>query len=134
MSERYGGLPPFERSSPTSREAALSVVVLAVQVRQRVYDYVCLQGAYGATSDEVEAALGIVHQSASARIRELVLDGALVENGERRRTRSRRFARVVVHPDDATQLPPPEPEPVATNGRTPVVQNGLFEDDDGNPF
>jgi len=42
-----------------------------------VLGYIKSLGAYGATCDEVEQALGIPHQSASARIRELFLKGQI---------------------------------------------------------
>lgn len=47
-----------------------------------------------ATSDEVEAYLGMTHQTAAARMAELKHDGELVPTGERRKTRSGRFAKV----------------------------------------
>jgi len=96
VNELYGGLPPYERTSGTSREAAISMLPYAGHQRERVYRYVCSQGDTGATSDECEIALDLPHQSASARVRELVLEGLVVESGEKRRTRTLRRARVVV--------------------------------------
>lgn len=65
------------------------------KVRQQaaVLNYVRARG--GATSDEVELALGLPHQSASARLTELRAKGLTREDG-RRRTRSGRWARVQV--------------------------------------
>lgn len=51
-----------------------------------------LQG--GATCDEVENITGTNHQSCSARITELVIEGKIRDTGERRKTRSGRTARV----------------------------------------
>ena len=89
---------PYVPDSDTSREAAESVRSVVSSVRVRVYEYVRERGREGATSDEVEAALGLRHQTASARIRELVKKGVLTNSGARRRTRSGRTARVVTVP------------------------------------
>jgi len=48
----------------------------------------------GATCDEVEAALSLSHQTASARIRELFQDGSIRDSGLRRNTRTGRKATV----------------------------------------
>jgi hypothetical protein len=61
-------------------------------VRERVYAFVKAQGACGATCDEVEAALGLSHQSASARLRELALKDRVVDSCGRRLTRLGRKA------------------------------------------
>lgn len=53
-------------------------------------------GTTGRTCDEVEVLLDLRHQTASARIRELVMLGFLKDSGERRATRSGRQARVYV--------------------------------------
>lgn len=87
----YNGLPPHVRWSDTSAAAALSMVGETSRIRRRVLWYVagCTQGA---TCDEVEVALDLRHQTASARIRELVLLGCLEDTHQRRRTRSGRTA------------------------------------------
>lgn len=82
----------------TSVAAAASLAPSAGQLRSRVLVEVRERG--GATCDEVEQALRMQHQTASARIRELVLDGRLVDSGERRLTKSNRRAAVwVVAPE-----------------------------------
>ena len=48
----------------------------------------------GATCDEVEAALSLSHQTASARIRGLFQDGSIQDSGLRRNTRTGRKATV----------------------------------------
>lgn len=53
-------------------------------------------GSEGLTSEEVEQALGLRHQTASARIRELVQAGRVRDSGRRRQVRSGRWARVWV--------------------------------------
>lgn len=53
----------------------------------------------GATDDECEQALGMLHQNASARRRGLVLKGLVVDSGRTRKTRSGRSATVwIVRP------------------------------------
>lgn len=49
----------------------------------------------GSTCDEIEAFTGLKHQTASARVNDLVKAGLLVDSGERRPTRSNRPARVL---------------------------------------
>lgn len=88
---RYPESPGFEHVD-TSIEAADSVEPTAESMRLRVLHYVRQVGT--ATSDEVEVALNMIHQTASARIRELVLMERLYATGEKRKTRQGRNARV----------------------------------------
>jgi hypothetical protein len=50
----------------------------------------------GCTCDEVEVVTGMSHQSTSARITELVIEGKIRDTGVRRKTRTGRTARVYV--------------------------------------
>jgi hypothetical protein len=61
-----------------------------------VFDHVVKQGAAGATCWEVEQALGLSHQSASARLSELKARGRLRPNGKKRKTASGSSAAVLV--------------------------------------
>jgi hypothetical protein len=82
------------RGSSTSRAAAESLGDSALtHLRLLVYGFV-RDRAQGATCDEAEAALGLRHQTASARLRELFLAGWVFTTGETRLTRARRQARV----------------------------------------
>ena len=76
----------------TSREAAASIAGHVAAMCAKVYAEFVICGT--ATCDEIEARLGMRHQTCSARIRDLVLMGKLVDTGQRRLTRSRRSARV----------------------------------------
>jgi hypothetical protein len=125
----YDGTPPHEEPE-TSEEAAHQAARFAKTQRERVQQFVSLQGEHGAIDDEIELGLGMRHQTASARRRELVLLGALVPLGIKRRTRSGARAMVHVLPEFG---PPPEPE---TNGHQsappsepprPLEQGGLFD-------
>jgi predicted transcriptional regulator len=85
-----------------SQAAAESMHVSASSIRGRILEWAHSR-LVGITCDEVEHALGYRHQTASARIKELVDSGALRERGDTRTTRSGRMARVLVHRDYATK-------------------------------
>lgn len=61
---------------------------------KRIYRYIARRTRKGATSDEVEQGLNMIHQSASARINELRDAGFIEESGRYRPTRSGRKANV----------------------------------------
>lgn len=86
---RFPAEPGFVAGSDTSEAAAESVRLDAGEMRARVLGYI---RRVAATCDEIEVALGMRHQTASARIRELALLGRIVDSGIRRQTRSGRFA------------------------------------------
>ena len=94
MSTSYNGngSAPFVAGSDTSEEAAASIDGSAASLRNRVFAAVHGAGLYGMTCDEVEVALNLRHQTASARIRELFLASRLHDSLQRRRTRSNRRA------------------------------------------
>jgi DNA adenine methylase len=75
-------------ASDTSLAAASAVAGTAEQMRGRALVEIRSRGVAGATCDEVEVALEMKHQTASARLRELALEGEIADSGERRRTRS----------------------------------------------
>lgn len=74
----------------TSEAAAESMVLPASGLRKKILDLIRDGGGF--TCDEVERIFRIRHQSASARIRELVQDGWIEDSGESRKTRSGRKA------------------------------------------
>ncbi len=71
-------------------EAKLSDLAL------KVYDLIRLAGWEGKTTDEVEAETGLPHQTASARVNELMNKGLIERRGIQRPTRSGRKAFVYV--------------------------------------
>lgn len=91
----FNGRPPFVRNSDTSEAAADSVAGGTASKRRRILTMISDAPA-GMTDDEVEEATGWRHQTVSARRRELVLLGLLVDSGRRRLTRSGRGATVWV--------------------------------------
>ncbi len=100
VSFAYGGRPPFVAGDDTSEAAADSIEASAATLRGEVLRFVRAQTHVpafgGATCDEIEQALGLRHQTASARCRELVLSGHLIRTDRRRKTRSGRAAAVLV--------------------------------------
>jgi hypothetical protein len=104
---------PHAAVRDTSRAAARSLTDSALNhLRLLVYGFV-RDRPQGATCDETEAALGLRHQTASARLRELFLAGWLFTTEETRLTRSRRPARIAqrrrgnaneTHPGNARHL------------------------------
>jgi hypothetical protein len=101
--DQYGGTPPHVRGSDTSREAAESVGEGARQLRAVVFSRILSSGEVGMTCDQVEEAMNGRHQTISARIRELVNEGRIIDTGERRLTRSKRSARVYIATCNAPQ-------------------------------
>lgn len=90
MSEHYdiyAGKPPHVDTA-TSLAAAKGIAPQISTLRERVYRYIAACGALGATDDQVEAALKMRHQTASARRRELVIAGRVVDSGRTAKTRS----------------------------------------------
>jgi hypothetical protein len=100
---------PYVAGSETSKAAAESMVARdsarasrAQTDRQRISDLVYLMGVHGATTEEIETALDMKHQTASARVSELANRlGVLKNSGKTRPTRSNRQAVVYVfaHPE-----------------------------------
>lgn len=89
---------PYVQGSDTSHEAAESIADRAASMRAQVADEIRRSGIYGATCDEIEIALGMKHQTASARIKDLKDRGAVRDSGVRRPTRSGCLAVVYVTP------------------------------------
>jgi hypothetical protein len=76
------------------------------RLEQQVFDHIKSCGERGATDDEIEQALQLRHQTASARRRTLVLKGCVVDSERERRTRSRRWASVwIVAPSNGASSP-----------------------------
>ena len=94
--DQYAGTPPHVKGSDTSREAAESMALDAKHLRAVVYRHILGSGSVGMTCDRVEEIMDGRHQTISARIRELVNEGRIVDTGKRKPTRSGRQARIYV--------------------------------------
>ena len=82
--------PPPPGKTDTSAEAAAKIQAHVDDSSRKIFSMIKERG--GATCDEVEAEIGMIHQSASARIRGLVQAGLIAESPLRRPTRSGRPA------------------------------------------
>ena len=89
--DRYPNAPGYSNPT-TSKDAAESVKPTASAIRVRILAELQVRGSTGATCDELEQAMDLSHQTASARLREMALKGAIVDSGNKRSTRSGRAA------------------------------------------
>jgi hypothetical protein len=92
---RYPSTPGYVSTSRTSRAAAKSVKGSAGSMRQWVLSYIARCRKNGATCEEIEARLNMLHQTASARLRELAIEDRIRVIGYRE-TSTGRKARVYV--------------------------------------
>ncbi len=83
----YGGTLGHN-AQPTSVEAAVKMFPRAGTDARKVLDVIVSRGGVGATDDEIEIELGMIHQTASARRRGLVLEDWVKSSGAKRKTRS----------------------------------------------
>lgn len=88
--------------TPTSIAASASIIGSVGQQRRTVFEFVVSRGSTGATCDEIEDALGMSHQSASARLNDLSASPKLPKlldiGPDTRKTRSGRAAMVYRFP------------------------------------
>ena len=95
-----GRSAPFAVGSDTSRAAAESIFILGGSLRFSVLELIVKSEFEGITCDEIEEDLSMSHQTASARVNEIVGAGFAIDSGHRRRTRSGRAARVLIASDE----------------------------------
>lgn len=96
MTDLFSYQPPHVKGSKTSKAAADSMVKSGKDLCARIMVLFRDVGAQGMTCDEVEEAMELRHQTASARIVELVDDGSLTKTDRTRKTRSGRAAAVYI--------------------------------------
>jgi hypothetical protein len=87
---------PYAAGSVTSQEAAESIEPSSEALCRRILAEVSARGLSGMTCDEIEAALSLAHQTASARVWELCGAGCLTDAGAKRVTRRGRRASVMI--------------------------------------
>ena len=95
-------LPKYVAGSDTSLMAAENIAPFIGKLQQMVLNVALSEGTKGVTCDEVEVALDMPHQTASARINELKEEATgrpqmLFDSGKRRQTRHGQLATVWIH-------------------------------------
>lgn len=85
---------PFVVESDTSRQAAEDIRPDATRLAEQILAWIRACGPRGATCDELEIGMELLHQTASSRIRFLVIDGRLRDSRLRRETRRGKAATV----------------------------------------
>jgi len=83
---------PFS-DSDTSLAAAIAIEPHLGHGEELVLDVIRRMGAHGACDHEIEAYTGLIHQTASARRRGLVIRGLIEDSGLRRKTPGGRAAK-----------------------------------------
>jgi hypothetical protein len=99
MSTRTTRIPdgvPFVPGSDASRAGAAAVGEAAPVQEARVYEAILAAGEEGMTDREIEAFLGMIHQSASRARRYLVRRGRVRDSGLRRISRVEKKSKVRV--------------------------------------
>ena len=92
----------------TSRDAAESIRPFSAAMKERVRRHIAVCDGHGATCDEIEVRLGLRHQTASARIKDLAKDKVIYRSGTTRPTRSGRQAHVWLAQTNAPVLATPK--------------------------
>ena len=83
----YGGLPPHQKHSDTSKMAALALDgTRRATLRAAVYRYVLSHGGDGATDQEIQNALDMNGNTERPRRRELEQAGLVIDSKQRRKT------------------------------------------------
>jgi predicted transcriptional regulator len=91
----------YHKGNTESREAHVSIERMKEAMRAKIAGRLKEVPA-GRTCDEIETDLCLRHQTASARISELLASGRIIRTKMRRATRSGRNASVVVAPEHWT--------------------------------
>ena len=84
-------MPPYQRHSVTSKEAALEMLPTAGTLRRQVYDYLRSRPG-GLTDEEIQDQMDMPPSTERPRRVELVAAGLVKDSGRVRKTRSGRKA------------------------------------------
>lgn len=115
------GVALSRNPSDTSRDAAMGVLPRSGSRLARIYSLIQSRSGYGATDSEIESALEMSHQSASAARNTLMNRGLLKDSGQRRKTASGAMAKVWI------TTSPSSKEPDAQGDRSvPVPPRGPY--------
>ena len=91
-----GSMPPFQKSSATSKKAALSVEGKHLAIRERIWAWVRERALEGATREEIALGMDIRIQTVCGAVAKLIDIGRLRETTETRLTTAKRAAQVVI--------------------------------------
>lgn len=86
-------IPPYQKHSNTSQEAAEQIMPKAGTLRAMILEYLQARGVQGATDHEIQQALGLEGSTQRPRRVELYRMGLIKESGQRE-TKSGRKATV----------------------------------------
>lgn len=78
----------FHKGNPESVEANVKIHKSKEAIREKILQYIRAMGMDGATCEQIEIALDISHQTASARCAELKNLKLVIDSGSRRETRT----------------------------------------------
>ena len=93
----------YHNNNPESVDAHSSIISLKDKNRRKIIEHLHRVGIVGATCDELEASLGLSHQTCSARCSDLLRLNWILRKPlgpgayEKRKTRSGRNAAVLIH-------------------------------------
>lgn len=104
----YGGLPPHQKHSATSRAAAIAILETAETRRATVYRFLRDRGESGATDEQIQQALGLPGNPCPRR-RELEIAGLVEDSGRRAPTSAGKMAVIWILSPDPEPLEPLEP-------------------------
>jgi len=115
---------PHTPGSHTSRTTAVSMVPHAPNQRERIWNHMEARGHRGATCQETEKSLRMVHQSVSTRMQELRQLGRLKRSGVTRLTDAKREAdvHVIIEEADWGDKRPDWPTPTEAQRRSTVAK------------
>jgi hypothetical protein len=109
----YIGTTGYVAGSDTSEAQAKREVMKAPTMQKTVSDVIHMQLVHGCTSAEVEAITGFKHQSASAAIRNMELDGKLAKTNMIRNGQHAYVTQYWASQMDPDTLLPPNPRRVS---------------------
>lgn len=93
----YPDRPGYVRGSSTSKAAAESLDERDLnRMQTAIRGFLKSRGLHGAIREEVKDHFGLLHNTATPRVRELILKGFAYEPGEKRLTTRKREAKIVI--------------------------------------
>ena len=90
----FGGLPPYQKESDTSKAAAIGIKESVSDLQMRVLRMLAGLGEKGATDHQLVKYLNRIKDTVAPRRRELYLKGLVEDSGLRRETPSGKKATV----------------------------------------